>query len=151
MTIAALANNKMKVELIYFDNGTLTRTYGERVINGEMYLERRPKGKWLCFRKGGLTTSIPLTKKMYKSLNRFSSGIKEERFYNIEEGEEDDTLSELDEECIVTEDDVFFMAGGREMKFPKERGNLPAVVTTPPKPKEKAPFIVQVFAYVPNR
>ncbi len=138
-------SSKMKVEIIYFAKDVLTQTEKERAIHGEMYIEKRPTGKFLCFAKGGVTTILSLTKKMYKSLNRFFSGIKMERYYDINSDEADEILySELDESTVLTEEDVFYTED-RYLYIPKNKCNLPTVV--PPKPKKKAEFIVQIFQY----
>jgi len=146
MNMTPLNDNKIKVEIIYFGRDVLYKPERECNTSGQMYMERRPKGKRLCFKKDGVVTSIPLTKKMYKNLNRFTSGIRLDKY--VDKDEEEEFFTELDEATVVTEDDVYFVAGGRTAKAPKQQTTLPAVI--PHKPKEKAPFVVQVFTYVPR-
>ncbi len=147
MTMTPLNKNKVRIEVIYFEENALLRTVGERIINGEMFLERSPKSKRLCFRKAGLTTSIPLTKKMYKSLMRFALGLKVERYCDSEEEAlNGKTYALLDEDMISDEDDIYYTVGGKYLNRSQNEDNLPAVVT--PAPKQKAIFVVQVFQYV---
>lgn len=130
--------NRGKVDIIYFTRDALLRSEEEKKKRGELYLEKRPGGKFLCFKKGDKITAIQLAKKMYKSLNRFSSGVRMERFYDIED--------DWDQDDGPTEDDIYYVRGGRHLNLPGRYTTLPAVI--PPKPKEKAAFVVQVFQYV---
>ncbi len=94
---------------------------------GTLYLEKRPKGKWLCFRKGHIVKTLKLTKKSYQNLNRFAVGSKTERYIEMEMDYDQD-------DCC----DVWYN---------KWHQNLPVVVPT--KVKEKSPFIMQMFIYKP--
>ncbi len=99
--------------------------------NGALYLEKRPKGKWLCYRKGNIIKTLKLTKKSYQNLNRFAGGSKLERYIEMEtDYDQDDNYS-----------DVWYT------KWHAARENLPAVI--PEKVKVKSPFIMQMFIYKP--
>jgi len=133
--------NNQKVDVLFFDTNALTIGETEKRVRGYLYLEKRPSGKFLCFCRGDDITAIKLTKKMYKNLNRFTSGVRMERCYDPE--------TEWEEECNNDEDldenDVYYIM---DRRFPRQRGwqsNLPA--TVPTVPKAKAPFIVEMFRY----
>ncbi len=134
---------KVSVDILFFDRDALAQTETDKKLKGQLYLEKQPRGKFLCFKKADVVISILLTKKMYKSLNRFAYGVRVERFYDVEEYEENDQDDEL------TEDDVYYIRN-REIRD-RRYGNqttLPAIINTPPKPRVLAPFIIQVFQYV---
>jgi hypothetical protein len=118
---------KEKVDILFFSRSALLQSEEEKQTKGQLYLEKRPRGKFLCFKKGNITNEIYLTKKMYKSLNRFTSGIKMERFYDFDD---------------ITEDDVYYIM---DKRFPRQH------VVLPIKSKEKAAFITQMFKYVEKK
>ncbi len=129
---------KASVDILFFDRDALVQTEADKKLKGQLYLEKRPRGKFLCFKKADVVTSILLTKKMYKSLNRFTSGVRLERFYDVEE------YGEYDQDDELTEDDVYYIRDRRQT-------NLPMIVNTPSKPRVLAPFITQVFQYVEKK
>lgn len=143
---------KIKVDILYFARDALTRSAEDRRVRGEMFLEKRPKGKWLCFKKEGTTYSIPLTKKMYKSLNRFTSGIRMERFYGADADEEillqQDMVEDSQDYDCEGDESLYYMKGGRALNAGGRQCNLPAVSFISHKPKEKAAFVTQLFKYV---
>ncbi len=94
---------------------------------GELYLEKRPMGKWLCFKKRQVVRSIKLTKKSYKNLLRQTVGIRMERFYDYEDMDDEEHAFYYGNSCCM-----------KESKYLK-------------KPIEKGKFIVQVFQYVSHR
>ena len=124
---------KAKIDILFFDPNALVRTESEKRVKGQLYIEKRPKGKFLCFKKGDRVYYLTLTKKMFKSLNRFVSGVKMERFYDLET----DCMGE-----DIEEGDIIYI--------PKRnhQTTLPAVI--PPKPKIMSPFITQIFKFVPR-
>jgi len=95
---------------------------------GILYLEKRPKGKWLSFKKGNIVRTMKLTKKSYQNLNRFAGGSKTQKYVEMEYDQDD-------EYC-----DIWYAKW-------HEKQNLPAVI--PNKVKEKSPFIMQMFIYKP--
>lgn len=137
---------KGKVDVLFFDPNALILTESEKRIKGELYLEKRPRGKFLCFKKADVVTAIPLTKKMYKNLNRFTSSVRLERFYDIEA-----EIAEEDVESELTEEDVYYIMGGRHLNSGKQVCKQSTIIHTSGKIKEKMPFVVQVFKYVSHR
>ena len=127
---------KASVDILFFNRDALMQTEADKKLRGQLYLEKRPNGKFLCFKKADVLTSILLTKKMYKSLNRFTSGVRLERFYDIE----------YDQDDGPTEDDVYYIRNGDRIQT-----NLLMVINTPPKPRILSPFIIQVFQYVEKK
>lgn len=96
---------------------------------GTLFLEKRPKGKWLCFKKGNIIKSLKLTKKSFQNLNRFTAGVRIEKYVEMEYDQDDEGY------C-----DVWY-------GWHSKNTNLPATITS--KPKVKSPFIMQVFVYKP--
>lgn len=140
--------NRSKVDILFFSRDALMQSEEDKKTIGQLYLEKRPNGKFLCFKKAETITAILLTKKMYKSLNRFTSGIRMERFYDVEgENIEEDIWDQDDDLC---EDDVYYVKRDRGLCSGGRQYNLPAVTIPPIKTKEKAIFVVQLFKYVPK-
>ena len=138
--------SKGKIDVLFFNPNALILTESEKRITGELYLEKRPRGKFLCFKKADVVTAIPLTKKMYKNLNRFTSSVRLERFYDIEA-----EIAGEDVEDELTEEDVYYIMSGKHLNSGKREYNQPTIMHTPGKIKEKMPFVVQVFKYVSHR
>jgi len=133
---------KAKVIVLFFSRDALLQTEEEKKLTGQLYLEKRPRGKFLCFKKGETTTEVSLTKKMYKNLNRFTSGIVMERFYDIET---DDMAGVWDQDDDISEDDIYYVMGGRHLNPHGRQITFP--INIPPKSKEKAVFVMQMFKY----
>ncbi len=117
---------RQKVIVIFFSrSGSMV---GNDVTSdkGELYLEKRPMGKWLCFKKRQVVRSIKLTKKSYKNLLRQTVGIRMERFYDYED---------------MDDEEYAFYYGNNCLTNPKYQK----------KSIEKGKFIIQVFQYVKNR
>lgn len=132
-----------KIIILYFDKNALILTDEERKTKGELTIEKRPGGKFLCFKKENMSAAVSLTKRMYKSLNRFTAGIRLECYRNINVMEMENS-NDVDDD--VMEEDVYYVKSGRRLSGRNWYDNLPAVIPT--KVKEKAPFITQVFKYV---
>lgn len=129
---------KASVDILFFNRDALILTEADKKVKGQLYLEKRPNGKFLCFEKAGIVNWVLLSKKMYKSLNRFTSGVRLERFYDVEE------YGEYDQDDELNENDLYYI----------RNGNLPNQTTLPMiinKPKVMAPFIIQVFQYVEKK
>ena len=118
---------KASVDILFFNRDALMQTEADKKLRGQLYLEKRPNGKFLCFKKADVLTSILLTKKMYKSLKRFCD-------------------IEYDQDDGPTEDDVYYSRNGDRIQT-----NLLMVINTPPKPRILSPFIIQVFQYVEKK
>ncbi len=99
------------------------------------YLERRPKGRWLCYKEDEkIIAQTRISRKSYQTMMRFTSGVECQRWIDI-----DTSIDEM--EYDQDDDPAYYW-------FKNHRSsstNLPAVVT-PVKKKEPAPFIVQIFA-----
>jgi len=110
---------KYKVTVIFFTMNGGIKDDEVKCDEGEFYLEKRPSGKFLCFKKGIMTKTIRLSKKSYKNLVRLTCGRRLDRYIDLDEDLPDDD-------------------------FPQRRCVTSSI---PVKKKEKAPFIIQVFKY----
>lgn len=116
--------SKIKVVQHFFSNLIEPHT-------SSFYLERRPRGKFLCYKEGkDVMAQMTLSKRSYQSLMRFVSSVQCQRYIDdndVAYDQDDDGMVEGVDYCI------------------KRRGllnnNLPVVVK-----KEPAPFIMQIFS-----
>ena len=127
---------KQKVQVIFFK--TDSRLTGDEVVSetGEIYLEKRPLGKWLCYKKGNLLKTIKLSKKSYKNLVRFTCGTRMEKY-----------IDEEDSVDYCGRDEYKELAGYRNYGKEKRAYRREERESKWDLKKEIAPFIMEEFSY----
>ena len=142
---------RVRIDVFYLSESVLTQSQEEKDKNGELYIEKRPTGKYLCFKNRSMQIELHLTKKMYKSLIRFSSGVRMEKYIDVD-------ISKLNNQILPDEDAQDCDLSEGEFYYVKDRilngenivSHLPVVVNPPPRPIEKSAFVIQVFQYIPK-
>ena len=107
--------------------------------HSSFYIERRPQGKWLCYREGQIIMSqMKVSKKSFQTLMRFTSGVQCQK-YITDDGCEYEEGQEYDQDDDSVVEAMWNRHGRRGHGY-----NLPAIITTTVK-KEPAPFVMQIF------
>jgi len=128
--------NRIKVTQYFFTNLIDS-------AHSSFYIERRPRGKWLCYRESNIVMAqMMVSKKSFQSLMRFTSGVQCQKYIDDTTGEEDigDSFDQDDDGLV----EAMWSQHRRSGKHYPRQNFLPATIT-PTIKKEPAPFITQIF------